>query len=348
MFKERNKQSYKIKSIILLLTAISLSLSGCGTVTTELIPLSAYDYVKTEYDTAEVKKGDLTPEITLKLKTNDEDTINYSFDYELQDKVLNEGLIFDGLCVSVGDTVSAGTVLVSLTNKDLKDKLEGYEREKRENTALLQHYRNLAATDTGTDYSTYINETQKAIQVDDLYIQEINAKLRSYCIISQSDGVVTYIDEFLLGMEKGDIGETLFWIGSDMIVVSGMTDTFFAVSEDPDFFEIGKKYEANSGLGNYEMTLTEKDGGRLTFKTDTLLAASDVSNMTITAKKPTLKNVIYVNKDAVYKNGDGYIAYVKDENGYYDVRKVTLGETVGDNIVITDGLNEGEEAALNR
>ena len=96
------------------------------------------------------------------------------------------------------------------------------------------------------------------------------------------------------------------------------------------------------------MTLAEKDGGRLVFKTDTLLSASDVSSMTITAQKPTLKNVIYVKKSAVYKNGDGFIAYVKDENGYYDVRRVKTGATIGDNIVITEGLSEGEEAALNR
>ena len=84
------------------------------------------------------------------------------------------------------------------------------------------------------------------------------------------------------------------WMGRDMIVVSGLTDTFFAVTEESDFFEIGKRYKADSGIGTYEMTLAEKDGGRLVFKTDTLLSASDVSSMTITAQKPTLKNVIYV------------------------------------------------------
>ncbi len=342
------KIANKALGIIFLLLPFALFTAGCGTVTTELVELSSYDYVKTEYDTTEVKKGDLTPEITLNLKTDGEDTIGYSFDYVFLDKIISEGLYLEKLHVSVGDTVSEGTVLVSLTSKELKEKLEVYQREKRENEALLEHYRILAATDPGTDYSSYINETVKSIQVDDLYIQETNAKLKEYSLIARKPGVVTHIDELLLNMEEGTVSEAILWMENDMITVSGITDTFFAVTEETDFFEVGKKYEADSGIGVYEMTLSEKDGNKVIFKTDSPLSASDVSSMTITAKKPTMKNVIYVKKSAIIKNGNEFIAYVKDENGYYDVRRVKTKEIIGDNIVISEGLSEGEEVALNR
>ena len=62
---------------------------------------------------------------------------------------------------------------------------------------------------------------------------------------------------------------------------------------------------------------------------------------------PLLENVVYVKKSAVKKINENYVVYVEDEEGFLEARVVTVGQTAGDYMIITQGLDGGEKVALN-
>ena len=65
-------------------------------------------------------------------------------------------------------------------------------------------------------------------------------------------------------------------------------------------------------------------------------------------EKPVVKNVVYVNKKAVFVGSDekSYV-YVVDDQGYRSAVQVEVGATVDDKTIITTGLKAGEQVVIN-
>ena len=111
---DRKKKTGKWK-LFFCLAAGSL-LTGCKKAEPELVSTARTPYEKLAYDTTEVKKGNLTPEITLKLKAEGLEKITYD--------ATNTELKLDKVYVAVGDKVEKGELLVSFRSDSLEEKMK--------------------------------------------------------------------------------------------------------------------------------------------------------------------------------------------------------------------------------
>ena len=65
----------------------------------------------------------------------------------------------------------------------------------------------------------------------------------------------------------------------------------------------------------------------------------------ITKEGPVLKNVVYLERDAVHVGDKGKFVYKLDNEGRSHVVWITTGEKTGEQIVVTEGLSGGEIVA---
>ena len=59
-----------------------------------------------------------------------------------------------------------------------------------------------------------------------------------------------------------------------------------------------------------------------------------------------IQRPIVVPRDAVLMAADRSVAYVETEAGRFELREITVGAKLGDEIVVLDGLNEGDQVAV--
>ena len=72
------------------------------------------------------------------------------------------------------------------------------------------------------------------------------------------------------------------------------------------------------------------------------------SNVTIDVSVSTNYNVIAVPSSAISFDGNEPTAYVKKNNTTFEKRFLTVQKTSGDNLIVTKGLNEGDEVAVSQ
>lgn len=326
---------------------LALSLCGCGKISAkDTAPkINLETYSKVEYDTVAVQQGDIASVLEMTLKPEDYESKNYSItqsDYKV-----------DKVNVKEGDRVSKGDVMIAFQAKEVQDTIDQYIEQKAQDEMLIDHYTKLMAIDSENDYTDDIAGLREDIELSNLYIEEQNERMKDYQVIAERDGTVTYVDENL------QYEDTTVLAGATLItLVSGSSD-YTATTDDAYAFQVGEIYDAEFQIATYEMKLTkcdkytdsatDKEMQKLVFEPTMDMSGvkeSDVLNMTI--NKPVIKNVIYVDKDAVFEGNDGnYYAYVVNEEGYRNAVKVTIGDTVDNYIIIKEGLKAGEQVTLN-
>jgi multidrug efflux pump subunit AcrA (membrane-fusion protein) len=317
----------------------ALSLTGCcGSQKTPVVVIPDETYEHMTYSATDVKKGDLSSVLTLKLKVEDFERINYS--------IKNDGLEVDKLYVSVGDKVNAGDVLVSFKSDEIRESIEGYQESLQQNELLINHYTNLMKINPENDYSKDIEMLNEDVQVERLYIEEAQKRLEAYSIVAERSGTITEISEYL------QCGYAVQ--GVTMLTEACGSDNYVAETADSYDFKVGDVFTAESGVAGYEMKLTQiedaqdKSGVRTLYfePVSDMSAVSEQDTLTIQIDKPVMKNVVYVDSDAINTADNKCFVYVLDENGYRDAVFVETGETVDSYTIITAGLSGGEQVTL--
>ena len=69
-------------------------------------------------------------------------------------------------------------------------------------------------------------------------------------------------------------------------------------------------------------------------------------NITLELKLPMQKDVCYVNKRTIVEKDDHYYVFLLNEKGTCNVAEVKIGESFGDNVIIKEGLEGGENAVI--
>lgn len=330
----------KRKMLCLLGSMLVLSATGCGkkAATMDEANVQLTEYVKMEYETELVKKGDMTPEITLKLTANAFEKESYRpFKDELKVEQVN--------CVR-GDAVKAGDVLVTFSSGDIEEQISAYVTRIEEDYLLIEHYKKLAEIDPDTDYSVLIDDVNRDLAVQSLYKKEAEANLSNYRIVAKGNGVVTQVSELL---SYGIVNS------SDMVlsVIYGDGGYSVTTTEDISFLAEGKVYEATYGNASFEFVLERiEDTDQETAKTLYFSLAGDenrildYSSLNMTLQKPTLQNVLYVPERAVFSVDEQNYVYVMNENGFREGRKITILTVVNGNVIISEGLLEGERVVI--
>lgn len=327
----------KRKNILVLLLAMLSLLSGCGTNVQQVVTITKEPYEKFDYQTVEVQRGDLSASVTLSLEPEGYEEIPYY--------ASKEELELEKVHVAVGDMVKKGDILVSFESEKIKQVIADYEDAKKQNELLVEHYENLMRIDTEADYQADVKMLKEDIHVAQLYIEEAKNMLAKYQVVAEGAGVITDISEYL---QNGVIKP-----GVELLTQVCGTGKYQAVTTQTDVFTVGEVYTATAGNDDYEMRLLSMEDNTLTFEPVsgmTVLAGGD--SLTLTVEKPEQKDVVYVNRYAVYtiegKDGaeDTYCVYVMQENGYQRAVMVTVGEQIEDNMIITTGLNGGEKVVI--
>lgn len=311
---------------IIFLTVLFLC-TGCGKQTADVVSIKIEPYEKVEYRTMQVMRGDLSPQLTLTLQAENYEKINYG--------MMNEELELEAVHVKVGEKVKKGDVLVTFKSENIHEKLKEYKEQRDSNQLLAEHYTKIMQLDNSVDYRADIAMLKEDIRVSELYIKELEERLKDYRIIAKRKGTITYINEYL---QNG-----YYYPGRNLVSqVCGSEKYTVPATEEYDF-KVGKIYTATTGFINYELKLIDDSKGMLTFEPVHGKAAPREDDLiTITLNKTTLKDVVYVDTKAVYKVNGTYFVYVLDEEGYKDVVEVKIGDTFEGYTIITEGLT-GEE-----
>lgn len=335
------KRERKKRILTAVFLAGSMLLTACGkTGGKEVLEIQKDGYEKNSYNTVTVMRGDLEPVLTLTLKIENFERINYS--------VTQQELEVEKVHVSVGDRVKAGDVLVTFKAEGTEEIIETCNTEIEEKQLLIEHYGKLMDLDPETDYKEDIEMLKEDIRIANLYISEAEERLKNYRITAEKSGTITYVSELLAG--------DFVLANTSLITEACGSGGYTTVTEDDYEWKEGEVFEAVSGAASYDMKLVEvlpeeKDGQTvytLRFEPESdMTAISEQEQPTITIRKEIQKNVVYVKKGAI-RDADGkpYV-YVLDENGYRDAVFVTVGDEVDGFLIITEGLSGGEKVTVN-
>lgn len=334
----------KIKKICLMAGAVffSVAFTGCKSEEHYEKPKTAIEeYQPWTYDTAEVARGDIEPAVELKLKATENEKKTY---YPLLDEMEVEAVN-----VSVGDAVSQGTVMVTFKSGDLGEKIEQYKTRLKEDELLIDHYGRLAEIDKNTDYSEDIKLIRDDMNICQLYIQELEARLEGYNIVAEGDGIVTEIAEILY---YGVVGTQ-----NKVVTVKYGTGEFVASTEDGFDFKEGDVFEATYASAVIDVKLTkietdeESEDGSV-MKKLYFQALKDIGNVVsydtvyLNIRKTVIKDVLYVPEKALFRIGEKNYVYTIDDRNMKHGVEVTVGDTENGYTIIKSGLLEGDKVVI--
>lgn len=333
----------KAKKIVLIVASMSMLLTGCGSNKKEKGPkcVRLPEYDKQLYDTVEITRGDVTPEFTFDLVAPKYERKSY--------KTLYDEMEVEQLHVAVGDHVKKGDILISFKSGKIGEEIEEYKKQLGEQQLLLEHLNKLSGIASDEDYSKEIAQLKDSIQVTNLYINELQARLEAYNFKADADGTVFSINDIVY---YGIIDTTC----SNVISVSYGNDQFYGETSNDYDFQVGQHFTAYYGVAPYEMVLESieekgKDSNGNVIKGLTFVGADGVDfgyrdRLSLVVQLDTLKNVMFLPNECVIKKEDSSFVYVLDENGYRRAVEVECGPTILDNTVILSGLQDGERVVI--
>lgn len=309
-----------------------LLLTGCGSAQHEVITMSRETYEKLTYETVEVQKGDLEPELTLKLRAEGYEKITYD--------ATNAELKLDKVHVKVGDRVSKGDLLVSFESESLQQTIDSYGEQCSNNQLLIDHYTRLMQIDSSLDYSEDIDSLRQDMEVAQLYVEEAQEKLARYQIVAEADGTITGMDNSL---RNG-----AFEPGRKLITQVSGTGKYETERPEGYDFAVGERYTANVGAVSYEIQVEEISDSLIIFSpVSDMTSVSEADTLELKVKKPVVENVVYVDSTAIHEVDDSFYVYVMDDEGYREAVFVTVGDRVAEYTIITGGLSGGEKVTVN-
>lgn len=320
------------------LTACS---SGDGQVGDAKINIEPYS--KVEFNTEKVSSGDIQSTLTLELKPDGYSSKDYSIqqsDYQI-----------DEVKVKEGDKVAKGDVMIQFKATEIQKTIDQYTEQKEKDRLLIDHYTRLAEIDKSQDYSADIASAKEDMDVADTYIKEQNERMKDYQLIATKAGTVTYIDS--------DLQYGYVTAGQTLITVDSGSSDYVSETNDTYKFKEGEVYEADFQEATFSLKLikcekykskaTGEEMQKVTFQPVVDMAGvTEADTLKMVIEKPVVKNVIYVNKKAVFTGSDEKTyAYVVDDAGNRSAVEVTVGDTVDDKTIIKSGLKAGEQVVVN-
>ncbi len=342
-----NKEVFrKIKCITAGLSCCLLScslLSSCQSAGEAALVEAAepFSYVVTPR-TTQVIRGDLVTEFSSRLDLLGLERTSYTFSYEEMNKLWDYNAELDALKVSVGDKVSAGDVLVSFHSEVLDQMIAENEEKIRSAQLEIDHYRRLAAIDKEKDYSGEIARLNREIEVERLYILDARDTYDDLNIVADRDGYISYINPTFM--------EGYFKAKDTLIVIDSSDGLYYLEKTDEYTFHSGEEVTAHLQDVEYPLVVIDTPEGKTddyvyfqrTVDADTMPEKS----LMLEFELPPLKDVVYVNRQAVYDKSGTYFVYQVDDKDIPHAVIVERGDKVGNYQIITSGLAGGENVEL--
>ena len=333
-----------------------LGLTGCFLLPAEPevpeLPLVT-PYSGAEYITAQVTRGDLTLV----------QTVNCTFSATRQEnlKFTTADKPYGTIFVTVGQEVTAGTLVAELDVGEIKENLRKTEdeiarlelqvrtAEKALELALeqeaLRKSDNTTASDARAADLAYYRES---LTIRQEKREELSEELENMRLYAGIDGIVTYVKTIREGetSSKVDLIATITDTASSMF--TGSTDAWKWLSPGTKVNVICGEEEypcvavsaASLGLEEYE----DARGNRTVYFK--LLGpetpSGDNARGTVELLLDSRTDVLILPKRAVFTVGGQYYVYYEDENGLKNAKPVSCGLLTTWYIEVTDGLAEGD------
>lgn len=324
---------------------LTVSLTACSSGDRQVgdAKINIEPYSKVEFNTEKVSSGDIQSTLTLELKPDGYSSKDYSIqqsDYQI-----------DEVKVKEGDKVAKGDVMIQFKATEIQKTIDQYTEQKEKDRLLIDHYTRLAAIDKSQDYSADIASAKEDMDVADTYIKEQNERMKDYQLIAAKAGTVTYIDS--------DLQYGYVTAGQTLITVDSGSSDYVSETNDTYKFKEGEVYEADFQEATFSLKLikcekykskaTGEEMQKVTFQPVVDMAGvTEADTLKMVIEKPVVKNVIYVNKKAVFTGSDEKTyAYVVDDAGNRSAVEVAVGDTVDDKTIIKSGLKAGEQVVVN-
>ena len=364
-YGSRRKSTCKVSACMILMLCLA---TGCGNADIDaLVPAQDYSVSSMERTTADVQKGNLTPEFNQQMELSGYSEIIYNVkENEFNELQAKYKPTLDKVTVKVGDWVQEGDTLVSFKSEVLEKKLDENNKSKSKAALEIDHYRKRMSIDSTLDYSSEIATLNEEIRLANLYIEDINEIYASINVVAEKSGTVSFVDS------SAQTGYLL--IGKPIVKVVSNDGYYVMSTEDEDEdestpsadsvdFKIGDQFTASNYLSEYTVevipdpTKTSEDGetatgtdavskGKVYLK---LINSSEgllQKNLMFHAELPEIKNALYVDKKAVINSDAGKFVYKEQEDGRFRAVKVRTGSTAGNYIIIEEGLNEGDKVSI--
>ena len=373
-----NKKGYhmrKRRRLGALLFVCLLVFSGCGqTVMDPLVQPMLIDTAEVERATVMVQRGNLTPVYEREIELSGYGETSYRVEKDLLLKLETQyEASVDQLHVEVGDRVKEGDVMLSFTSEVLEDRLSDSEKTLRHAKLDIEHYRKLEEIDPLSDYRNEIGDLEDDSTLALLYSEDVERIYAELNVISQGDGVVSFVDPSVL--------DGFLKVGTPMIKV--ITDDGYYTcdlsvrtdqnaGQDQVDFSPGQHFVAKSMFADFEVETIEKPGAVSgnSVGDDNIVYfklvgvdenAIKEKKLTIYKQLKEMKDVLYINRAALIqpseiviygRNGtdpnvdNRYYVYKMQDDGSFRVQEVTPGDLCGDYIVIKDGLEEGDVISI--
>lgn len=332
MMHKDSIEKYRRRSIFFVGVCAFLVSTGCGRPERKVVTIEHPPYEKIAYETVQVQRGELRQELELKLRQEGYHKITYD--------AANGELQLDTVYVTVGDKVEQGDLLVSFQSESIQQKIDSYREQYTQKQLLVEHYTKLMQIDSSLDYREDISRLKQDIEVAKLYMEEAEEKLSRYQIVAKESGTITEMDSYL---QNGT-----FVPGRSLITQVCGSGKYQTAPPEDYAFDIGERYSASVGQVAYELEVSEINENAVVFTpVSDISSVSDADTLVIVIQPPVLHDVVYVNAEAVKEADELYYVYVQDEEGYREAVKVTIGERVAGQLVITSGLSGGEKVTLN-
>ena len=324
-------------------------------------------YVRPEYSTAAVERGDLIHSVKISCSYVPVQTASLSF--ALDDEYI------DRFLVQAGDSVKAGQVLAQLQLGDLQERIAAAQTEAAVLEMRLTHEKkqydlNLKRLEITTaqmdalqkaqalekareSYTQSVRSLQDLLTFNRLTLEALNSELAKRQIRAPFDGTVTRVTDF----EEGDKSE--FGIGV-LTLVDSTRSIFHASTEYWDRFTPGEVYWITVKKEDYEAVVVSeeelglapqaRETGKRSYVYFALTRPSfelkDGDTGTVEMVVDQRLNVLHVPAGAVSAAGGRPIVYELREDGMKTYRYVETGVTIDGRTEIISGLEKGESVIV--
>lgn len=321
--------------------AFLMSFSGCDLREEKpLVRIPEDVYSEESYPMSYVIKGDLTYDIDEEMQLDNYKEIRYGMSEKKLSSTMLDDVTFDKLYVRVGDNVKEGDILLTLTSKSLEDSIDKYNEQKEIAEIEIRHLRNRENIDPEEDHSGEINRYEEDIAVANGYLAELEAKKEALTVRATEDGKVLTISDRAI---SGSVAAS-----DDFLTVASGDDTYYTQTKESTTLKEGDIVTATNIIMDYDVQVTKIDrsanGSKIYFKIiNTEEDMNIVKGLRVPVAQETRKDVLYVSKDCIKEKDEHFYAFMLDENGARIAREVKIDGIIGDNVIILEGLNEGDE-----
>ncbi|MCR5367439.1 Multidrug efflux pump subunit AcrA (membrane-fusion protein) [Eubacterium ruminantium] len=334
---KRLKKVFTCSAMILVLSG----LTGCSMERkNDLVEIPPKPYEGMEYPMAYVQKGDLIYDIEEEMVLDNYKERGYRLK---EDEIMSSGYAdveFDELMVDIGDSVKKGDVLVKFKSKSLDDEIKQYVDQKELAEAKIRHLENRKSINPDEDIKKEVNSCNDSIIIAEAYLEELNAFKDKLIFKAEEDGVVMKVSDAAYSKNIDFV--------SDYVVVQSGDDTYKVETQVPVKIKEGQDIVATSAYMKLDATVTKVEksaaGTVLYIKIKNNLEKKIiVKGLSAHIAKEIKKDVIYLPSVCVKNKDDKYYVFTLNDEGIRVAKEIQVGEVVGENIIIKEGLSEGEK-----